>query len=278
MGKRNLFLFSVFCFGIIFLSSCKQTTSEEIVQSVINAQTEFAPIIPKETISIDTPTLVVLLGKITGESTTLKSEANWSSTTVEILYKGEFVEIKYQDQDNKWIYIKSTIGNTGWIPSSQLAIAQGITLPIIDSSTSTATPKPTLTATITRTPIKTPTPLPTATIFVRSIIIPTTNIPNSIPWPEAANYTGERKTVCGYVAGTSYATSINGQPTYLNIGNDYPTNPRFTVIIWGEHRNGFSSSPETYYNHKTICVYGLIVLYKGTPQIEVISSSQITIQ
>lgn len=99
-----------------------------------------------------------------------------------------------------------------------------------------------------------------------------------ISWEEAKWHIGERVTVCGPVVGTTYAFSSKGQPTFINIGRNYPDPNRFTVVIWGTNRHKFSPPPDIYYRGKTICVYGLITEYKGIAQIEATSPSQIKIK
>ena len=49
---------------------------------------------------------------------------------------------------------------------------------------------------------------------------------------------GKVATVKLPVRGTIYASGSNGSPTFLNLGRDYPSLSRFTVVIWGENREG----------------------------------------
>ena len=104
---------------------------------------------------------------------------------------------------------------------------------------------------------------------------PTTS---AILWSEAKNHIGERTMVYGPVIGATYASSSKGQPTFLNVGKNYPDPARFTVLIWGSDRSKFSPAPEIQYKGKTIYVYGLIEEYKGSAQIVVTSPSQIQVQ
>lgn len=106
-------------------------------------------------------------------------------------------------------------------------------------------------------------------------VAPEATAPSGIPWDEASNYIGERTTVYGPVVSTHYASTSKGQPTFLNIGKPYPDPGRFTVVIWGQNRDNFSSPPEDYYDGKTIYVTGLVTEYEGIPQIEVKSPNQI---
>jgi micrococcal nuclease len=77
---------------------------------------------------------------------------------------------------------------------------------------------------------------------------------------EVSKHIGETATVCGYVVSTKYASSEDGQPTFLNFGKPYP-NQLFTVVIWGVDRDKFAR-PEVAYKGKRICVTGLITLPK----------------
>jgi len=123
---------------------------------------------------------------------------------------------------------------------------------------------------------------PTITITMNSDRSLTANfepVPTGISWSEAKNHIGEWATesnpVYGPVVGASYRPDINGQPTWLNIGEDYPSSNRFVVIIWGENRGNFPQAPESYYLDKTIYVTGLIESYPPVAQIQVTSPDQI---
>ena len=99
----------------------------------------------------------------------------------------------------------------------------------------------------------------------------------AIPWNDAAAHAGERATVEGPVAGTHYAADTNGQPTFLNVGVDYPDEHRFQVVIWGDDRARFPTPPERLFAGRTICVAGRITIYRGVPEIEASSPSQIAV-
>jgi len=100
----------------------------------------------------------------------------------------------------------------------------------------------------------------------------------AISWDKAKDYIGERTTVYGPVIGATYASSTKGQPTFLNVGENYPDPTRFTVLIWGSDRSKFSPAPEIQYKGRTIYVYGLIEDYQGSAEIVVTSPSQIQVQ
>lgn len=98
---------------------------------------------------------------------------------------------------------------------------------------------------------------------------------SAISWDEAKYHIGERITVYGAVVDTHWASGSKGKPTFLNIGKPYPDPGRFTVVIWIDYRGNFPQAPEVYYLGKTIYVTGLITEYKGIPQIEVKTPTQI---
>ena len=102
----------------------------------------------------------------------------------------------------------------------------------------------------------------------------TASCAGAIGWGSASRMIGQVATVKGRVAGTKFASSSNGSPTFLNLGVDYPSSRRFTVVIWGRDRSRFRS-PESTYRGKTICVRGLIRPYQGIAEVFASSPSQI---
>ncbi|MFC2054279.1 hypothetical protein ACFLV7_08280 [Chloroflexota bacterium] len=101
---------------------------------------------------------------------------------------------------------------------------------------------------------------------------------DQINWNEADGFIGEFVTVCGPVVSAYFATSTNGQPTFLNIGKEYPDPERFTALIWGRNLENFPFNPDEYYFGKTICVEGFVEEYKGTLEIEVTDPQQLKIK
>ena len=98
----------------------------------------------------------------------------------------------------------------------------------------------------------------------------------AVSWQNARSYVGRYATIKGWVAGTKYAASSNGSPTFLNLGADYPSSRRVTVVIWFENRARFGA-PERRYKGHTICVRGFVDTYAGVPEIEATSPSQIAV-
>jgi hypothetical protein len=98
-----------------------------------------------------------------------------------------------------------------------------------------------------------------------------------VKWSAARRYVGQYVAVTGRVVGATYASSSNGSPTFLDIGNPYPDPYRFTLVIWGEHRSAFPRAPESAYLMRRVRVIGTVTLYNGAPQIEIASPRSISI-
>ena len=103
-----------------------------------------------------------------------------------------------------------------------------------------------------------------------------TSCRGAVSWLGARGAIGRYATIKGPVAGTRYVTWANGSPTFINLGQDYPSPQRVQIVIWQENRGRFGA-PERRYRGHTLCVHGLVKNYRGTPEIEATQPSQITI-
>jgi hypothetical protein len=99
----------------------------------------------------------------------------------------------------------------------------------------------------------------------------------AIKWTKAGKHVGETVTVYGPVKGSKYASTSNGEPTYIDIGASYPDSSRVSIVVWGEDRGSFSGSPEDMYLGETIAVTGEVYTYSDACNIEVSDPSQIRI-
>src|SRR5215510_14063116 len=92
-----------------------------------------------------------------------------------------------------------------------------------------------------------------------------------IPYPEAPQHVGENVTVEGVV--TAVSTSKRGN-TFINFGGVYP-NQTFTG--WIPAGTPLASDPSIQsLQGKRIKITGLIELYRGKPEIRILSRDQIT--
>lgn len=99
----------------------------------------------------------------------------------------------------------------------------------------------------------------------------------TVGWRQAGEHLGERVTIEGPVVGAHWAQDSQGQPTFLNIGRDYPDPDRVTIFIPGEYRARFPSAPEDLYSGEKVRVTGDLQEYEGAAEIEVNSPGQIEV-
>lgn len=99
----------------------------------------------------------------------------------------------------------------------------------------------------------------------------------AISWQEASQHAGETVMVYGPVREVDYASTSNGQPTFVDLGAAYPDPSRVTIVIWGEDRGAFPDNPETMYAGKTLCVTGELYIHEGVCNIKVTSPSQVQV-
>jgi len=93
----------------------------------------------------------------------------------------------------------------------------------------------------------------------------------SISTTEAKNHIGENIEVCGKVDGVYHHR--NGH-IFLNLDGKYP-NQKMSVIIWKDYVNNFKGF---HFLDKSICVKGLIKIYKGIPEMFLENKNQLRFQ
>jgi hypothetical protein len=101
--------------------------------------------------------------------------------------------------------------------------------------------------------------------------------PISINISEVKDYEGKLVKICSKVYGSKFLESSKNQPTFLNIGAEYPNSP-LTVLIWGSSRINFQNKPEDHYNSKNVCITGVVVIYNNKPEIIISKESEIEIK
>jgi hypothetical protein len=78
---------------------------------------------------------------------------------------------------------------------------------------------------------------------------------------EAVTHIGEKKTVCGEIAGFYTATNSHGSPTFINLNKPYP-HQAFTLLIWSDDKPSVGDLPTI----RRICASGTISQYRGLPE------------
>lgn len=94
----------------------------------------------------------------------------------------------------------------------------------------------------------------------------------AIDWCDAYEHIGEEITVVGEVVG-----SRSGDPTFLNLGCDYPDPDRFQVVIFGDYLYNFPYYPADVYFGENILVTGVVEEYNGVAEMIIESPDNIEI-
>ncbi len=93
---------------------------------------------------------------------------------------------------------------------------------------------------------------------------------------EAKNYLGQEAQVCGKVIQLSTPNYIKGNPTFLNLGGEYP-NHSFSVVVWGDDKKSLNIDLNSL-EGKIVKFKGLVRENNGKPSIIVSSAEQIKVE
>ena len=88
-----------------------------------------------------------------------------------------------------------------------------------------------------------------------------------LAWDRAHQAVGERAAIVGPVVAATHEPELGGGPTFLNLGNPHPEEPRFDVVIYEDVRERFEQPPEQALEGAEVCVQGRVRDRDGVPQI-----------
>lgn len=98
----------------------------------------------------------------------------------------------------------------------------------------------------------------------------------TVPLDSVAKYEGKTITVCSKVTGT-HVSGGDKKNVSLNFGKPFPDNV-FTVFIAEGDLVNFKYNPSEFLKDKTICITGVVKMYKSKPEMIVTKSDQIKVQ
>lgn len=96
---------------------------------------------------------------------------------------------------------------------------------------------------------------------------------NKVSVDSAAKHMGETVLICSKVYGTKSLDKV----TFINVGAAFPNSP-LTIVIFAKDIPAFKPSIEELYNHKNICVTGVVKDYNGKPEIIITKPGEIIVQ
>lgn len=112
-------------------------------------------------------------------------------------------------------------------------------------------------------------------IFLLLLIISTTAYAQSVSADSLQYYEGKKVTVCAKVKGT-FVSNKAKKTTFINFGKPYP-NEKFIVVVFEKDLVNFSYDIPTKLKNKTVCVTGIVKMYKGKPEIIATKEEQLVI-
>jgi hypothetical protein len=92
---------------------------------------------------------------------------------------------------------------------------------------------------------------------------------------DAAKHLNEKVVICDQVYGGKFLSGSS--LTLLDVGGSHP-DELLTLIIKGDDRKKFKTAPEENLKGKKVCITGLLIDYKGKPEIEITDPEQIKVQ
>lgn len=98
---------------------------------------------------------------------------------------------------------------------------------------------------------------------------------NPISWGTAKLHLGKTKAISGPVRAITFREQTRGQPTWINIGANFPDESRLELVIWGRNRPKFENILSRIHAGNEICAIGKVSEYRGIVQIELSSASQL---
>lgn len=100
---------------------------------------------------------------------------------------------------------------------------------------------------------------------------------NTIKLEDVAKHVGDSVKICGKVYGIRFVSTVQNEPTFINLGANFP-NQLLTIVIWSDVRKTFTRMPEELFKDKEVCVTGKIELYKERPQVVVRDKGQLVLK
>lgn len=115
--------------------------------------------------------------------------------------------------------------------------------------------------------------------------------PNSpLHWTEARNHIGETVSIYGEVKSTyfdwdDYERFITAyqmgaatpKPTFIEVGEKYPSKKLVKIVIWGKDRESFEKAPDILYANQTIVFTGKPYIYNDIVTVQISSQSSVFI-
>lgn len=110
-----------------------------------------------------------------------------------------------------------------------------------------------------------------------------------IHWKEAKDHLGESVTIYGEVKSTyfdwkdyerfiaAYQMGANPKPTFIEIGESYPSKDLVKIVIWGQDRAKFQRPPDVLFKDKVVVFTGKPYMYANITTVQISGPESISI-
>jgi uncharacterized protein YraI len=204
--------------------------------------------------STSTPRLVSVHACVTNSTIRIRKGPGTDHEAISGLASGTCMTIQGRSSDSSWVYMVSEDGKTGWVAASLLTIDGNLSRVLVrsDSAAGLSAAQISALSTYAAEVDNTNTPEPLSAFDVMPLC------------SDAA--AGERTTCQIPRAYCDYLPAVDGSPTFCN-DRPYPDH-NFAMVVWGVDWSELDGS--------CIIVSGSVKLFRGKPQIEVASPSQVS--
>lgn len=102
-----------------------------------------------------------------------------------------------------------------------------------------------------------------------------------IHWMEAASHLGETVSIYGEVESTyfdwedyerniaAYQMGADPKPTFIEVGEKYPSERLVKIVIWGRDRGRFGEPPDSYFKGRAVIFTGKPYVYDGITTVQI---------
>jgi hypothetical protein len=256
-------------FFVVLMSACVASPPSTPTSTAKLTITSTATPLPSPT---PTLTIVALQACVPKATIRIRKGPGTEYEAIGGLTSGTCMTVLGRNDDSTWVYMLTEDNKSGWVAAWLLTVDGDLSKLSIQSSSETLRMAPTAKIAPTQTLLPTATkPVPTKKLpptLTRTPFVYATSTPiqTELLCSQTDGHVGEYVTCRIERAYCDFRPDVNGGPTFCN-DRPYP-NQNFQLVIFGEDWSD--------YDGYCIMVSGNVSLYRGVPQIQGYSRSQVS--
>lgn len=99
-----------------------------------------------------------------------------------------------------------------------------------------------------------------------------------LTWQAVRSRIGGTAAIIGPVARVAHRVDVKGAPTFITVGQPFPSRERMDVVIWGNRRSRFQDVLDSGLEGRDVCFHGEIVERAGVPQLVLRDRDQLQVR